>query len=180
MLVSFWNITTRRGCLIDLRSAYRAYHSTKTADVKMLAGILRAFDTDLAVLTLLDLLAAFDTVDHATLLRQLEVSYGLRGHVLSWFHSYLNGAHSMSVVAQLLPPSLFFCAEFHRGRSSDRSCSCYIRRTCLRLVDKYQLCSHLYADDTQIYSSAIHVCRVFSLYQQHRSSRAGYLRVSMT
>jgi len=52
----------------------------------MLADIFRALDNgDFAVLTLLDLSAAFDTVDHATLLRRLEVSYSLRGHVLGWF-----------------------------------------------------------------------------------------------
>ena len=39
---------------------------------------------DLAALTLLDLLAAFDTVDRATLIRRLQVSYGIRGRVLDW------------------------------------------------------------------------------------------------
>jgi Reverse transcriptase (RNA-dependent DNA polymerase) len=54
--------------------------------------ILRAVDTgDLAVLALLGLSAAFDTVDHATLLRLLDVSYGIRGRVLTWFTSYLGG-----------------------------------------------------------------------------------------
>ena len=43
------------------------------------------------MLTLLDLPAASDTVDHETLLRRLDVSYGLGGAVLSWFWSYLNG-----------------------------------------------------------------------------------------
>ena len=58
----------------------------------MLGDILQAIDTgNLAVLTLLDLSSAFDTVDHATLLHRLDASCGLRGVVLSWFNSYLDG-----------------------------------------------------------------------------------------
>ena len=78
--------------LPELQSAYRAYHSTETAVLKVLADILQAVDSgDLAVLTLLDLSAAFDTVDHAILLQRLQVSYGLQGNVLTWFTSYLGG-----------------------------------------------------------------------------------------
>ncbi len=76
--------------LPELQSAYRAFHSTETAILKVLADILRAVDGgDLAMLTLLDLSAAFDTVDHATLLTRLRKSYGLGGSVHRWFKAYL-------------------------------------------------------------------------------------------
>jgi len=55
--------------LPDRQSAYRAHHSTETAVLRVLSDMLLALDSgNLAVLTLLDLSAAFDSVDHATLL----------------------------------------------------------------------------------------------------------------
>ena len=78
--------------LPELQSAYRAFHSTETAVLKVMADILLVLDRgDIAFLTLLDLSAAFDTVDHATLLKRMEISYGLKGTLLDWFQSYLTG-----------------------------------------------------------------------------------------
>jgi len=78
------------GLLPDTQSAYRAYHSTETAVLKVQSDILRAVDGgDLAVLALLDLSAAFDTVDHDILLHRLDVSFGAGGTIQSWFRSYL-------------------------------------------------------------------------------------------
>jgi len=53
--------------LLKLQSAYQAHHSTEPAVFRVLADILRAVDSgDLALLTVLDLSAAFYTVDHVT------------------------------------------------------------------------------------------------------------------
>jgi len=55
--------------LLDHQSAYRAMHSMETAVLKVLADLLLALDSgDLAMLTLLDLSSAFDSVDNDTLL----------------------------------------------------------------------------------------------------------------
>jgi hypothetical protein len=138
--------------LPDLQSAYRAHHSTETAVLKVLSDILLAVDGgDLSMLTLLDLSAAFDTVDHTILLRRLQHSYGLQNTVLQWFQSYLTnrtqfvrhgGRRSQSTVllcgvpqGSVLGPILFllYTADL------------------IRLIESFGLHPHLYADDTQIY-----------------------------
>ena len=70
------------GLLPDLQSAYRAMHSMETTMLKVLSDLLLALDSgNLAMLTLPDLSAAFDSVDHDTLLQRLYKSYGLQGPV---------------------------------------------------------------------------------------------------
>ena len=76
--------------LQSVQSAYRKCHCTETAIARVLSDILMALDRgNLAALALLDLSAAFDTVDHCSLLRRLCVSHGISGAALSWISSYL-------------------------------------------------------------------------------------------
>ena len=76
--------------LPDIQFAYRSGHSTETAVLKVLADILQALDAgDFALLILLDLSAAFDSVDHRTLLERLRISYGINDVLLLWFTFYL-------------------------------------------------------------------------------------------
>ena len=138
--------------LPDLQSAYRAHHSTETAVLKVLGDILRAVDSgNLAVLTLLDLSAAFDTVDHATLLRRLCVSYGLGGAVIDWFTSYLGGRTQYvrcgRSSSKILPVS------FGVPQGSVLWPILFLLYTAdlLRLIEIRTFHPHLFADDTQIY-----------------------------
>ena len=73
-----------------MQSAYGKYHSTETALIRVVNDIHRAIgDQCESILVLLDLSAAFDTIDHAILLERLGFLYGFFNLVLQWFTSYL-------------------------------------------------------------------------------------------
>lgn len=73
------------------QSAYKSFHSTETALLMVQNDILRSLDENRSViLVLLDLSAAFDTVDHSILISRLSKRFGLKGNVLTWFKSYLS------------------------------------------------------------------------------------------
>ena len=68
-----------------LQSAYRKFHSTETALLKLTNDIMENIDSGkITILTVLDMSVAFDTLDHITLLHRLQHTFGLSGYVISW------------------------------------------------------------------------------------------------
>ena len=81
---------TSHGLYPPFQSAYRKCHSTETAFLKVQNDILMDLDSQrVTLLMLLDLSAAFNTVDHGLLLNRLSTSFGVRGSALQWLTSYL-------------------------------------------------------------------------------------------
>ena len=76
--------------LPPFQSAYRPHHSTETALLRVFNDLLLNIDGGQgALLVLLELSVAFDTVDHEILIRRLEFCFGMTGKVLDWVRSYL-------------------------------------------------------------------------------------------
>ena len=67
------------------QSAYTKFHSTETPLPKIHNDILAPMDAGkVTALTLLDLSAAFNTIDHIILLSRVDEWFGVTGKVLDW------------------------------------------------------------------------------------------------
>ena len=73
------------------QSAYRPFHSTETALLKVHNDLVRVVnDCRVSQLVLLDLSATFDTVDHQILLCVLSDHFSISSTAFRWFQSYLS------------------------------------------------------------------------------------------
>lgn len=154
-----------------MQSAYKANHSTETALLRVTNDIRRAMDLQqVSLLVMLDMSAAFDTIDHQLLLNRMQTRLNITGAALAWFKSYLchrsqiiniNGVRSETFSLKygvpqgsVLGPLLFGIYLLPLGD----------------LLRTYGLCFHQYADDTQIYMSMLPkdnmVCQSVELIQK--------------
>jgi hypothetical protein len=134
--------------------AYRPFHSTETAVLRVLSDILKAVDSrDVAGLVLLNLSAAFDTVDHDILLRRLDTSYGISGTAIEWFHLYLTerSQYVRSVSVKLSIVRLV--CGVPQGSMLGPVLFILYTDDLIHLIERHSLHPHLYADNTQVYGS---------------------------
>ena len=135
-----------------LQSAYRQYHSTETAMIKVTNDILRAIDdySDV-ILVLLDLSAAFDTLDHQILLSRLKSYFGFTGSVLQWFRSYLTNRSQKVVISEVA--SSLRQLEFGVPQGSILGPLLFVlyMAPLQDVISRHGLDCMFYADDTQLY-----------------------------
>ena len=137
------------------QSAYRPGHSTETAILRILNDILNSLDKNkISVLLLLDLSAAFDTIDHEILLARLEHRFGVRETALKWFRSYLHDRKQLVQVGDFR--SDVSALKFGVPQGSVLGPVLFILyTTALSYVIRGHSVSHeMFADDTQLLHSS--------------------------
>ena len=137
--------------LPDIQSTYRNGHSTETAVLMVYSDPIDAISTGkLALLSLLYLMAAFDTVDHAILLRRLETTFGFCGTTLKWQLSYLEGrTQSVHLNGRSTDPRRVVVGV-PQGSVLGPLLLMLYTADIGKVISKYDLSHHIYADDNQL------------------------------
>ena len=136
------------------QSAYRPFHSTETILLKVTNDILSALDGgDLSILTMLDLSAAFDTIDHTTLIHRLNTLYGISGPALDWFRSYLSGRTQSVIVDSRISAPAPLSFGIPQGSVLGPILFILYTKPLAALIQSHSISDQSFADDSQLYTS---------------------------
>ena len=152
--IQFVEHLVRNKLMDPLQSAYKKYHSTETALLKVQNDILIDIDDkNVSLLVLLDLSAAFDTIDHDIILKRLNAECGIDGNALKWFKSYLtNRVQSVIIDDEISTPKKLNYGVPQGSILGPLLFTAYLAPL-REIIVKHGLKYHCYADDTQIYIS---------------------------
>ncbi len=140
--------------LSPFQSAYRPFHSTETALLRIQNDLLLAIDKkQVSALVLLDLSAAFDTIDHCILLNRLSTLFGISGLALQLLSSYLQNRTQSVLIGSHCSDSSPLSTGIPQGSVLGPLLFSLYTTPLSYLLSNSGVQFHFYADDTQIYLS---------------------------
>jgi hypothetical protein len=132
------------------QSAYRTYHSCESSILFIQSIIFTAMDTGLvALLVLIDLSAAFDTVNHEILLTKMG-KLGIKDDALAWCRNYLTDRSQSVSVCGDLSESINLCRGVPQGSVLGPMFFTIYVNDLAAVIQKHKLQHMMYADDLQI------------------------------
>jgi len=145
---------TSNNLLNPHQSAYCKHHSTETALLYIHDHLINAIGArKVSCLCLLDLSAAFDTIDHNILITRLSSWFGIHGSVLDWFKSYLSSRSYRVKCDDDLSPLYTSSCGVPQGSVLGPLLFVMYTTPLSTLISSLSLNHHLYADDTQLFLS---------------------------
>ena len=135
------------------QSGFRPKHSTLTTLIHMCDTLYENMDNgQLSGVVFLDIRKAFDSINHTILLQKMNDQFGIKNVELDWFKSYLTNREQACIVnGAMSSPKTIVCGVPQGSILGPLLFLLYINDLpeCLEKTSP-----HLYADDTQISTSA--------------------------
>ena len=136
------------------QSAYKAGHSTETALLRVVNDLLCDIDDgNVCLLTMLDLSAAFDTLDFDILFERLSSTFGISQVPLEWFKSYLSNRQQKVKIREFYSDQIPLSFGVPQGSVLGPLLFTMYIYPISDVIDKKLFNYHQYADDTQLYTS---------------------------
>ncbi|KAK3755485.1 hypothetical protein QZH41_001053 [Actinostola sp. cb2023] len=136
------------------QSSYRQFHSTETALLRVQSDIFMSMDRqEITLLVLLDLSAAFDTIDHEIMLEVLQSDFGVIGDALKWMKSFLSGRKQHVVINDQSSKAFNMDCGVPQGSCLGPVLFLLYAARLFEVVKKHLPSVHGYADDSQLYFS---------------------------
>ncbi|MGK2863852.1 MAG: RNA-directed DNA polymerase [Chitinophagaceae bacterium] len=145
-----------RNCksLSNFQSAYKSGFSTETALNCIQNDLLQSIDKkQVSALVLLDLLAAFDSIDHRILIDRLGSYFGIEGKVLELLVSYLKDRFQIIMIGQAKSEPVQLSTGVPQGSVLGPLLFSLYITPLSQILSLQGVKFHFYADDTQIYLS---------------------------
>jgi len=140
--------------LSPCQSAYRKFHSTETALLKISNDLLIACNEQkVTALILLDLTAAFDTIDYRILLSRLSSTFGITDMAHNLLSSYLQNRSQSVIIGTHSSAPCNLCTGVPQGSVLGPLLFCLYTTPLTSIFDNSPVSSHFYADDSQCYIS---------------------------
>ena len=145
---------SRNNLDLKYQHGYKKYHSTETLILRVVDDILIGFENNTAtVMIMLDLSAAFDTVDIDKLLNILKREIGVRGKALSWFSNFLKNRKQTVMVNGTVSDPLLVLFGVPQGSVLGPILFNIYTRSLSRLISKCGYITGGYADDNHAMKS---------------------------
>ena len=137
------------------QSVYCAHHSMETALLDVMNCLLGSADErQVSILTLLNLSAAFDTLDHSILLTRLHDMFGISGKAFEWFSSYLSDRfQSVSINSQVSSQKKLHYRVLQGSVLGPKLFTLYTQPLS-DIISQRKCNHHIFADDTQLHKSS--------------------------
>ena len=135
----------------NLGDKFQSAYTTETALLKVKNDILQSLDKNKVVfLVLLDLSAAFDTID----LDRIETCFGITGTAKLWYRSYLNERHTRVSIGNAQSVEHVLRFSVLHGSVLGPQCFTMYTHPIGNIIREHNVSFHVYADDIQLYTES--------------------------